>query len=640
MMAGRVRTGRHPQGTSEGGARFFVEGLTPLYAPAGNIISFYRRGADGYYDIYTVKPDGTDETCLTDNKPGLPRKHIGGAAWHPSGKYMAFVAEKNKHFGISSLSHPGSGWNCDIWLMTSDGGRFWQVTDLKTKMSALDKTPYTGVLHPHFSDDGSLISWGERIGPSKSPWKWGEWVIRLADFRVDGATREPRVENVRSYQPGAQRNYLESDDFSPDGSKLLICGNLEAAQPEFAMDIYTMDLETGQVTRLTSDGDYWDETGIYSPDGKNIVWHSSVGYKRKPHNPAFWLWGMTDFWVMDADGSNKRQVSFFNKPGTNDYELVEGRRVMCEHCSWSPDGKHLIAGIIVCGRAGKQTDEIAIIEMESSNVNGPAHPVVTAVGGMVKTRRIVGGAARICRENPRDFFGMSALVGAAPFLLGLLNMARNQKSLTSPQQGFLSIIQLALIAASFVLIFYMLGAFPVLTAYALAGRPLRWKAAFSWLRDRGLFWGVFLVVLLHVLAVLGGLLLLVVPGIAYGVLFMLAIPARVLGDYPGRKALTFSCNLVRPVLFRGALDLAGLLFLPWAILMAVHVVFGAIYGFTATSPVRVVPPAVLSYLIGVFWGPVVGVAHTLFYIERAGGMRALRKDMFLERVGGTREVAR
>ena len=45
-----------------------------------NLIVFDQQEADGYYDIYTMNPDGTGEQCLTDN-PNIP----GGHTW-PGGK--------------------------------------------------------------------------------------------------------------------------------------------------------------------------------------------------------------------------------------------------------------------------------------------------------------------------------------------------------------------------------------------------------------------------------------------------------------------------------------------------------------------------------------------------------------------------
>lgn len=106
-----------------------------------NLIAFDKLGADGYFDVYVMKPDGSDENCLTD-KPGLlPQKHNGQPAWHPSGEYIVFQAEKEFHYGSSNWSVPGSGINCDLWVVTSDGNSFYQLTDLPL-------LPPRGVLHP------------------------------------------------------------------------------------------------------------------------------------------------------------------------------------------------------------------------------------------------------------------------------------------------------------------------------------------------------------------------------------------------------------------------------------------------------------------------------------------------------------
>jgi hypothetical protein len=149
------------------------------------------------------------------------------------------------------------------------------------------------------------------------------------------------------------------------------------------------------------------------------------------------------------------------------------------------------------------------------------------------------------------------------------------------------------------------------------------------LRERRLWSGVSLVLALQVLASLGGLLLLIIPGIYMAVIFMLVVPARVLGGHRGREALSESARIVRPVLFRGGLSFAGVFFIPWAALLIFQFVFGLAYGFTATSPIRVIPPAIATYLVTAFWSPIDQVAHTLLYIERSGGMSAQRKDLLV-----------
>lgn len=246
----------------------------------------------------------------------------------------------------------------------------------------------------------------------------------------------------------------------------------------------------------------------------------------------------------------------------------------------------------------------------------------------VKIRMLVGDAIRICRDNPRDYFGMAAVVALAPLALAFLSMARDREDLMSPRNALPGLLQFALAILTFVYVMNMLGAFPLLAARELGGRTMRWTEAFSWLRDRKLMWGVFVVIALQSLAALGGLLLLVLPGIAFAVMFMLVIPARVLGDLPGREALSKSRKIVRPVLFKGALSFAGLLFVPWAVLLAIQVIFGGIYGIASTDPARVIPPALAAYAVTVAWAPVDGVAHALFYIERSGGIYAQREDLF------------
>lgn len=154
-----------------------------------DLIAFDKMRADGYYDVYVMNPDGTGEQCLTDN-PNIPDGHKGCSAWHPSGEYIVFTCEKEKYFGkrlfllsrwLSKLAVPGEGVNCDLWIMKSDGSEFWQLTNLPTKTRFLDKQPYTGVLHPHFSHDGTKLFWTERVGQGG---KWGEWTINVADFVI------------------------------------------------------------------------------------------------------------------------------------------------------------------------------------------------------------------------------------------------------------------------------------------------------------------------------------------------------------------------------------------------------------------------------------------------------------------------
>src|ERR1700749_4430651 len=61
-----------------------------------NQIAFDRKGQGGFYQIWAVNPEGTGERCLTCGQPGAPQKHKGNPAWHPSGRYVVFEAQKDR----------------------------------------------------------------------------------------------------------------------------------------------------------------------------------------------------------------------------------------------------------------------------------------------------------------------------------------------------------------------------------------------------------------------------------------------------------------------------------------------------------------------------------------------------------------
>lgn len=81
-------------------------------------------------------------------------------------------------------------------------------------------------------------------------------------------------------------------------------------------DIYTMPLTGGTPTRI-SEGLSWDVQPRFSPDGKRIAFTSDRG-------------GGDNIWVMNADGSDKRQVT------KEDFRLLN-------QPSWSPDGRFIAA---------------------------------------------------------------------------------------------------------------------------------------------------------------------------------------------------------------------------------------------------------------------------------------------------------
>jgi TolB protein len=87
------------------------------------------------------------------------------------------------------------------------------------------------------------------------------------------------------------------------------------ANPNSRVKIYSIDLSTGRVTALTTEGDWHDEQPRWSPDGSRVAFKSTRG-------------GSFNLYVMDADGRNVTRLTDHHG---NDHDPA-----------WLPDGQSLV----------------------------------------------------------------------------------------------------------------------------------------------------------------------------------------------------------------------------------------------------------------------------------------------------------
>ena len=144
-----------------------------------NRIASARLGKDGYYDVFTMNPDGGDVRVLTDSTDGCPQKNNGNPCFHPSGKYLVFTGQNERlpdgDRAVRRAAVPGSGLGADLFLVDIDGRKVSQLTDYPLVR------PLRAVIHPQFSPDGRKLAWSERVRRGESC--GGGWVIRIADFQ-------------------------------------------------------------------------------------------------------------------------------------------------------------------------------------------------------------------------------------------------------------------------------------------------------------------------------------------------------------------------------------------------------------------------------------------------------------------------
>jgi len=102
------------------------------------LIAFDKKGDDGYGDVYLMSLDGSGAECLTCDKHEL-QLHNGNPVWHPLGEYIVFQAQDPDLKGLPPgpvgdyAASPGVGINNNIWAMTADGSKFWQLTQVKDR---------------------------------------------------------------------------------------------------------------------------------------------------------------------------------------------------------------------------------------------------------------------------------------------------------------------------------------------------------------------------------------------------------------------------------------------------------------------------------------------------------------------------
>ncbi|MHA1727155.1 MAG: TolB family protein [Promethearchaeota archaeon] len=326
-----------------------------------NVIAHGRIGSDGYFDLGTINPDGTDPKCLTCENPKITQLQNGQPTWHPSGKYIAFQSQdpnlpRSLEFDMT-MAEPAAGVHNNLWVTDSDGQNFHQLTNIKQSESTL---------HAHFSHDGKKLTWSQNSG------------IMLANFVEEP---NPHLENIQELHP--VEDWIETHSFSPDDSKILftalypvltkkgrrnpnpndnpLIGLMTGDYRIGTRGIREVDVETKKVDIITDPSNEWEEHAHYSPDGKYIIFGSSRGYNYGGDTMQEVLEKTKlDYWVMDSDGSDLHQLTFFNKSDHEHYREGENT-VKAVDFSWSPDGKSIVA-CLLRGNVNKLAS-IVVIEL-------------------------------------------------------------------------------------------------------------------------------------------------------------------------------------------------------------------------------------------------------------------------------------
>ena len=330
------------------------EGARPHFSPAGDLIVFDRKNADGYYDIYVCDLEGRIVASLTEGKSGINQKNNGNAIFHPSGKFIVFTSEENEHMSPNNkyLGEPGVGLFNNLWATDLSGNHFWKLSRVPIKKSLWDRrTRAIATVNPHFSKDGTTLIWTERYDEGGHQ-NWGKWRIKAADFVIEG--EQPKLRNERILFTPTKGNYVTAMGFI-DSQRILLAGNLEG-QHEYGMDQYSYDTTTHKLANLVNTPEFWEEGSTITPDG-HIVYMTNQDSKYKfDFNKAWTAQPMErDYYLMNSDGSAKERLTYFNDPKAPEYV---GKTIMAVALDASPNGQYLVSTLVIGGQL-----RIALIEL-------------------------------------------------------------------------------------------------------------------------------------------------------------------------------------------------------------------------------------------------------------------------------------
>jgi Tol biopolymer transport system component len=94
----------------------------PLWSPRGDLVMFSRQ-ADGDYEIWTIKPDGTGLKRLT-----VARGNDAHQAWSPDGEHIAFASSRLGFKDEMTYTDAPQPYG-ELFLMRYDGTNVEQLTD-------------------------------------------------------------------------------------------------------------------------------------------------------------------------------------------------------------------------------------------------------------------------------------------------------------------------------------------------------------------------------------------------------------------------------------------------------------------------------------------------------------------------------
>lgn len=201
----------------------------PEWSPRGDLIAFLQDvGGDENYQVYVMRPDGSERKNLTNATGKLHENH----SWSWDGTRVAYVSTRDGQF--------------DVYYSDLEGG-VHRVTDFPTVHHA-----------PEFSPDGTRMSYASNRTEMAA--NWDTFVMNLSE-RVERKVTEHEGEaDEMSYYA------CQSPRWSLNGKEILVSSSVPGNYDIMGIDVDTLE------RRWIANG-AWDELNAqWSSDGTRVAY--------------------------------------------------------------------------------------------------------------------------------------------------------------------------------------------------------------------------------------------------------------------------------------------------------------------------------------------------------------------------------
>jgi Tol biopolymer transport system component len=275
---------------------WYISGDETLYVEESSALWLIRPDGKGLHSI--GEPETPDGVWIGDKPQWGPDGNwiavndILGRIWLISadGDSLAQITTEGKKL-YPSFSPDGNKLAFSTPDSDAIGPRGVRILDLETKE---EKFVYPYGIDPSWSPDGEkLVFWGWVL-------EGGQWIGGTGGSVV---TVDTTGENAHVIHLDETGGGIESPSFSPDGFKILY--REPYAWGGGIGQIWVVDVDGSDAKKLTTEGGRWPS---WSPDGSKIVYT-----KYSLEDPC--QVGSGELYVMNADGSAKSRITFFNFEG-------------------------------------------------------------------------------------------------------------------------------------------------------------------------------------------------------------------------------------------------------------------------------------------------------------------------------------